>query len=251
MPLLNEFRTYAFNDAILFLNNHPALNYGNSTFFRDNLYWEAVPVCKHGIVKLDERASDIPVSIFRGKNPKLFQAFFDCRLNKDDDISRKMVNSDGLLDSIDVPYSLVYGHKWEYSKTVWNGEYSFYKFVGKLKNVKRRLRNESKRFEWSAYAGGDVSANSFDDMIFEIYRDVLNKYGNFNGGKLYTDKEKENHLEEKTPFYFVDHIDGNGREYSTVITNENWIKVTEEEINLRWWNWYRTTAHYTNNWTGE
>lgn len=239
-----------FRQSIDFLNMHPAINM-HSHEFMEELHWWTEDICRHGIANVEEvDPKDVTVWFF--KSDPGYHKFFKYRI-KDRD---SLLSTSDELNSIEVPYYVIYGTSWKYHKTQFNAEYVLHKFNGDIRNVKRRKTQVSqRRFEWFRYVGGTLhgkQTKTFEDMIIALADDVKEKYGNFAHSSFNTKEENENHAIQKMPYRFSDHkIDKRGNEYCELIKNENWINVYPETTNLRWWDWYRKTDFYKINHNGE
>ena len=222
--------TMKMTKALDFLNEHPATN-GDLPFV-NALWWSAYPVCKNGEPKEDY----VPVkktSVYINKGTKLFERFKDRFLDDPEDTF------------MHVPYREVYGCEWEFAKYVYSGEFSIYR--ADAASLSKRKKSEYYAYPmYGAYQGGFARKDSFEEMIIECARIVKRDYGNFTRNDFLTKEEVENHRIERC--FFTEDCIHEGKPAYQLVDNPKYINVTNEQLNLRWWEWYKTTKHCLKNW---
>ena len=245
-------------DAIRFLENHPGVC-GSGGFLSQNFSWFMSDVCKNDCYKdtwLKPEEVEVRIykdhTVYRDKND---QEFFKGKFDKfypkykDEEFEDET--------EIDVPYKEVYGYEWQYDHTKYVGEYCFLKYSPDEVYIEFLMDNgkandkEAAEFlssvmgnSYSRYQGGRLEADSFEELIIKIAEDVKEKYGDFGYDSFI--KEEEKNPEGMWPFHFEDLNDGSGN--SMMVKNEDYIRVEEFTKNLRWYEWYKTTDHYQENW---
>ena len=133
------------------------------------------------------------------------------------------------------------------------GECAFFKFDPKL------IKDDDKRFaaysrkHFEAYVGPSCRGDTFEDLINNIAIAVKKNYGSFTFDDFLTEAEKLNHNTESmfTPVKTsAKDVKNNPflKDCTRFIRNSKYMDVSLGELNLRWWNWYRSTEHYKKNW---
>lgn len=223
-----------FKDALLFLENHPALNNEMINAVQD-IEWSVVPVCKNGVTKN-----------YHGQNPEYITVIFS---EIDDNKQYKKYYSDNVhfTDSneenmIEVPYKTVYGYEWAFKKMQYSGHCSIFKY------------NESYHY-WERMQGEDTCKHdTFEDMIIGLAEKVKKAFGNFNREDFLTPAEKINH-DTNEPFNISPDmiVSPGGSEIKgyKMTPNVDYIDVNEKEYNRRWWDWFRQTEYCRQNWKSE
>jgi len=230
--------------SIIFLNDHPGVNTGSHTFM-SNLNWWMMDVCKNGEVKEIWEKKNPRITIYKEEKTE-FRKYFDKYKDEDDDTM------------ITVPYKVIYGCDWEYAKTVYAGDYAFYKysddaefvnFLKTKKDGKVKVESLANRLCFQAYQGGYVKSDSYENLIIKIAKDVKGKYGNFGYSDFLTNEEIENHKTER-PFDMVEceKEDEKFGKCFRMLHNENYMDVTFVEKNRRWWDWFSKSEYYKKNW---
>lgn len=218
---------FKFEDAVEFLENHPALNSESYTFFSSNIAWHVSQQCKNKVEK-EKFISAEKVHVIVCDGDKNFDFFKKKYGDKDD------------TDHVYVPYRDIYGCEWEYKKHVYYGSYHLFKY-----NKEYHFKNcpELTYPKWNAfdrYDAGSQYAECFEEMIIEIADAVKEKFGDVKYDDFYTEAERENH-KTHDPFWFKDV--GNGM--SEMMDNKDYIRVTDAQLNIRWWDeWFKKTKLY-------
>ena len=235
-------------DAIKFLDNHPAVC-GNGNFLSENFIWFMVDVCKNGEYKdTFQKPEDVEVRLRKHRiyEREQFDKFYPTY--KDEEFDDE--------DEIDVPYKDAYGYEWKYDHTEYVGEYCYLVYEPDSEYInylmdRKEVTKEKAEFlasymsnSYQRFQGGRVTADSFEELIIKIAEDVKEKYGDFSYDSFI--KEEEKNPEGMWPFHFEDLNDGSGN--SRMVKNEDYIRVEESTKNLRWYEWYKTTDHYKENW---
>lgn len=252
------------DEALAFLNQHPAVNCPDSGSFMTHLCWWIEHQCKNGVSKNhEEKAEDLTVRIYADDSK--YEKFKQFETDEDRE------ETDPVLRNIEVPYKVIYGEEWKLHKCVYVGEYSIYKYgkyddpdhniycklIGeKIRAVIadfiyperiRREQNYPSQESFVSYDGhwstrGCIHGDTFEEMIINIAKDVKENYGVFKFEDFLTDAEKDNH---NTVDIFDRENRGNG------IFNPDYIHIKDFQLNQRWWSWFRTTKYYQEHWLGE
>jgi len=270
-----------YEKALHFMDYHPAICIPNRTF-RENMWYWCEAVCKNGQYKdFHENPKNIKVSVHQD-DPKFID--FIKYMDKDDIDDYK--DGDDTI-TIDVPYKVYYGYEWKFDKYLHMGEYCIYKFtedmlykvicikdgyiwgddvlpIGHIlygKNrydsypdeyflkVKSDINNTlemiiDSQYAYNAYQGSSIIyADTYEELIVKMYNDVQKKYGKYCFDDFLTPEEKETRKNNE-PFFMEELTNGNFK----MVTNKKYIRIPEQILNLRWWDWYKTTEHYKNTW---
>ena len=267
-----------YTDALYFLDNHPAVNTYNGSFL-SHLWYSCEPICKNQIIRdrWTKNVDTIEVDLY--SDDKDFDKFVGKYGDEDDQADE--------FRKITVPYEEYYGYKWKLDKYSHCGEASIFKFnsdmlyqaicvkpferykVGNIyygKEIYDKFQNNKhfvcikkeikdiydERYYYQAYHAVDKVADNFEQLIIKISEQVKKDYGDFQYEDFYTEEEKEHNKNQQFCFFEpIDKLDSKGRPYSRMVINDNYIRLTDAELNLRWWDWYRTTEHYKKHWDGE
>ncbi len=227
-----------FNDSILFLNSHPALNRKPFEFFNDNFRWFTCDVDSYRNMKnVDDNGNEF-IEYFRYEpgfykfykyRNKPISSKYDVPLNDNNKNAEE-------YDSIIVPYYVVYGKNWKYEKTTFDGIYNIVKFNGKMKNVNRRKNDKINVFEWFYFDGGNIDdKDTYEDLIIATAEEVKKKYGDVNFGTFYTKDEKTKE-KDRINNLTLRILEGSS-EFQTIIYNHY-------SKNLKWWEWFMETDFY-------
>ena len=231
-----------------FLNHHPGISKGlmDNTVKEFNCW--ADDVCVNNKSKRDYREKPENVTVHFHRGSEGFVKYFESRIKDEDGEDDTKLEDDrefAEFDTIEVPYRVVYGCEWAYDRTVWNGEYSIHKFIG---DPKKKVKPQQEYKYWNSYEGTHIfNMDSYEELIIALAEDVKKNLGDFGYESFLTDEEKANHEKERL-FFFVPTKEGNAFEMKH---NRRHIDVSEEEKNLRWWKWFRTTEYYKAHWDGE
>ena len=245
-------------DALDFLNNHPGVCH-DSCFVNSNLTFWMVDVCKNNEYKDYFHNDKNPVEVYLPR---------DGRYKKDRENFKKFVekykDEDETVEEcsqIYVPYKEIYGYDWEYDRTYYKGEYCFYKYyrdeqyIDYLKTTRKIDDSEAVKLaswlhtSYSGYQGGDVKADTYEEMIIKIAEDVKRKYGDFSCEDFLTEEEKENHENIDWMFKFEPCEDREG--CSEMLRNPDYIRIEQYQYNQRWVEWFKTTDYYKKHWDGQ
>jgi hypothetical protein len=220
-------------EAYCFLNNHPAINRDLGDFLNINFNWWLDDYCKHNIVKETcENIETMTVDVF--SNEDNYQKFYNKYADENND-------KDHPCDYLNVPYVEIYGELWSYYRTLYCGNYSWFTYSPNKKYPK--ISN----LQYEAYEGSFIRAETWEELIIKVADDVKEKFGDFKSEDFYTEKEKENHIKEE---YFnripIEH--NNQIKMFTLKRNKKYIEVSQGQLNLRWFDWFKTTKYFKDNW---
>jgi hypothetical protein len=221
------------------LNEHPALNpAGSDSFFSGNLTWWVNQMCENNEIRDNYVISKNPL-IWIDENDKRFDLFFDeFHVDHDD-------------DHLYVPYRKIYGYNWIYDHCEYVGEYCMFKYCPELNVKGSKFDKKYPSIQcYNPYQGGGGHGATFEEMVIDIAADVVKKFGPYSFDEFLTTDEDINH-ENNSPFNRIPVIDEKFGECMSLEANDKYITVPECELNLRWWDWYRTTKHYAKSWEGE
>ena len=229
-----------------FLNSHPALNMGSGDFFNTNFIWSMWQICKNGVIK-EHFISAKNVQVWLNKGDKRFDELIKIYRDADD-------TDEDVADpsyTLYVPYREVYGCEWEFEKYEYLADVSIIKFdKEKLKKGEHFYPQEC----FSRFQGCHVSCDTYEDSIISIAKLVRQTYGDFSYDSFFTDEEKENHKTERAFNMEIipesDRNDKGGRNY-LMVDNLKYLEVSDAQLNLRWWDWFRKTDYYKKTWDGE
>ena len=229
-----------YEKAVDFLNEHPALNVYNGSFFSQFTFWTN-EICKNGEHK-DSFLKDpnkVTVSFYRGSDgfEKYKDEYFDDEDGREEEYD--------FFDSVDVPYKVVYGYEWELDKYQYAGEFCIFRFdedslekhicvketkdckIGEefsrmrlrmlmsniseetLKEnfilVKKDIREDSAwlrdRMHYNAYQGEYVKADTWEEMIIGLAEKAKENYGDYEYRDFLTKEEVDNNENEEC-FWF-------------------------------------------------
>jgi hypothetical protein len=220
-------------DAIDFLSNHPAIPPIFDLF--QALRFSINPVCKRRY--LEDTGYGIKVGI-TSKYAKRFKEEFAEELNQYTEEELKTQRS---LVSIQVSYKELFGEEWKFDHIEYWGEMCFFVFNGEdISGIKQE--------NWETYEAirRIKPTRTFEEMIVNIAKEFKKIYGNFCEYDFLTKKEKLNH-KKQLPLITVERINSANHKISNLVSNPKYIKVTDAEINLRWYKWFKTTEYYKKN----
>ena len=283
---MKNFKTMEkYREAVNFLNDHPAVNTHSGSFFSQLTFWTN-QICRNGIVKDDfckddkkvmvsffygsegfnkykdeyfdreEREGelqifdhvDVPYSVVYGYDWKLdkYQYAGDCclfRFNKN--CLENYICIKAFKDcSLGEEFS---GIRLNMLKSQITEQELKDNFIGVVKDIREDGHWLRGREFYRAYQGIYVESDTWEEMVIDMAEKVKKNYGNFSYMDFYTDEEKENNAKEDVAFF--EKIEDDEHEgMSKMIFNEKFIHVSDAELNLRWWEWYKTTEHYEKNW---
>lgn len=216
----NQNKSLALQDATEFLLSHPALISDYGDFFQSNFNWFVYDLCLNNEPKEHYIKDPKKMEVRIYKEDKRFAQYFDKYKDEDDDED---------TDLIYVPYKELYGCDWEYDRTEFWGEFSFFKY-----NTKEKV------FDRLHGCHPCIKADTFEDLVIETAKYVKKIYGNFSQNDFYTQQERENHKKEDI-FKYIPTKEGN----FLLEPNKNYITVEDSTINLRWWNcFFKNTKEY-------
>ena len=228
-----------FLKACELLENHPALNpMGSGSFFSGNLVWWVNQICENGEIRDNHVKSSNPL-VWINDDDERFKKYFDEFSEHADD------------EHILVPYRKIYGYSWIYDYCQFVGECSMFKYCPERNSFATKFDSRYPSMQcFNAYQGASGSGATFEEMVIEMAKDVVRKFGKWSFDDFLTTAEKkdheENHIFIRVPV--VDEVFGN---CMTLENNENYMTVPDCYMNLRWWDYYRETKDYKKNWTGE
>ena len=221
-------------EALDFLRNHPALQAERANSLFDGLWFLMETCCKHD--KSHWCGHDGVTVWGEDEGWEKYKDLFDAQAKDDDEDGTPLK-----LRSVKVPYEQFYGEPWKADHMEYWYEVSFFIFIGNPYDKKDSwdIRN------YAGYGGPEGGANTFEDMLIEIAKEVKEAYGDWGKyGEFHTPEEKKNH-EATEPAFFIDTED---KKYKQMIFNEEHVDISDGLINLRWLKWYMTTDHAKKNW---
>jgi hypothetical protein len=210
-----------YNEALDFLDCHPATSTGTPFEFNSLLWYSVQEVCSRGYSMYNK---DETLSIhYNEENYKRYKKEFDRELKhyKKDDITRN-------LCTVDIPYERHFGEKWKFDHIEWWGEMSFVLFKGK-----DFINNYFKVEEWERYQGIECSGKSFEQLIINTANKFKEAFGDVSEDAFLSKEEKQNHKKFR-PFYFVKLKDKKYKGCSEMKTNEKYMHINSAMLNLRW-----------------
>ena len=220
--------------ALDFLRSHPALDvsFSDNDLFPGS-WFDMGECCKRGI---DKGARQM-LSVYRGsKGWEKFKDKFEKEYKDDNSIPHQLQN-------IHVKYEDMYGEKWKFDHVEYWYETVFFVFDGDVE----KQNDDWDHNKWLRYQGVQGGANSFEEAMINCARTFKKHFGNFNSyDSFLTDEEIENH-EHNNSFNFKPLKDG----YSQMITNPDYINVSDGKMNLRWLKWFIETDYCKKNWDWE
>lgn len=236
---MNRKTAMAFQKAITFLNDHPALNMTSGDFFSSNLTWSYYPICRYGEIREQHVGDkdDFTIMLYRKERKVSMEKYRTLCEKYDEDISEEMIM---------VKYSDVYGCKWKYAADMYMGDFSIFKYDGMKRYVTGLQEMYPSYDSFGRYQGQATRKNTFEDMIVDLAKKAAKNYGNYAYQDFLTDDEKNN-LSDNRPFFLVPKNDG----MFEMLSNPDYKQVYDWQINIRWWDWFRTTSYYEKNWKGE
>jgi hypothetical protein len=218
------------NDALVFLDQHPALG-GGSVFSLNSLLWySAQEICKRGYMRLSDGEIDVH---YTPHNYKRYKKLFDEEFKE---IEPELKT----LARISVPYETHFGEPWKFDHVEYWGELSFVMFEGM--DFKKYHDNS----RWDHYSGTNTSGRSFEELIINTAKEFKKIFGDFSCEDFLTEEEKENHKIEKSIF-FVKCRDN--PKLSWMKHNSKYMRVTDAEFNRRWVKWFSKTPYAKKNWS--
>ena len=220
------------------LNEHPALNpLGSYSFFSGNMTWWCNQVCENDEIRDNYVTSKNPLIWINADDERFDKYFEEFHVDHDD-------------DHILVPYRTKYGYNWVFDRCEYVGEYSMFKYCPDRNNGSKFEKKYPSIQCFDSYQGGGGKGATFEEMVISIAADVVRKFGKYSFDDFLTIGEVENHKNNK-PFIRVPVIDEMIGTGTSIESNNKYIAVSDCEMNIRWWDWYRTTKHYAKNWKDE
>jgi hypothetical protein len=217
------------NEALNFLEGHPALGGGTVFTINDLLWYSVQEVCKRGYCRLCKGEIDLH---YTPENYKKYKELFDEEIKQIEPGLKTFAR-------ISVPYADHFGEPWKFDHVEYWGELSIVIFRGMNFDKYYDIRN------WERLQGVEASSRSFEELIINIADEVKKLFGNFSEENFLTEKEKENHRAEN-PFFFVKCKDKPN--CSQMKHNRSYMMVTDAEINRRWFKWFVKTPYGKKNW---
>jgi hypothetical protein len=220
--------------ALDFLRDHPALHNESGDSLCDGMWFMMETCCKHNTGHWTEYDG---VTVWRGDPDwEKYKDLFDAQ--EADDVSDETPLN---LRSIKVPYLQYYGEPWVADHMEYWYESSFSVFTGNPyeKHAAYDPRN------WAGHGGPQGGANTFEDMLIDMAKEVKAAYGNWSEyGAFHTPEENKNHEKVEA----LSFVDTETPKYKQVIFNDEHVDISDGLINLRWLKWYMTTDHAKEHW---
>lgn len=206
------------NKARQFLEDHPAL--GGPLFnFLINLDYSAQEVCKRGYCRLDDGLITI------SNTPENYSRYKD-----------KFDREQETL--IEVPYNDYFGESWQFDHVEYWSELSFRLFTSK--NYKEAAFDLSK---WVTLHGIESNGRSFEELLINTAEEFRKYFGDFSSEDFLTIQEKLNH-KNNSPFIKTPHK----RKPDILKSNDQYVFVSNAELNHRWLEWFLKTDYCKKNW---
>lgn len=222
--------------ALDFLRNHPAFAFENGDSLCSGIWFSMEPCCKYGYT---EHAGIHGVTLY-SSDPR-FKDFDD--LLKEQYSEEELKNSSDFL-SIEVPYERLFGEPWSYDHMEYWYEMTFFVFTGNP----YKLENSYDAKFWSRYGGPEGSANTFEEMLIKVAKEVKEVFGDFNiNDHFHTTAELLNQKNTEHVFW----IPCDDSKCKRLEWNNKYVNVYNGLINLRWIEWFMTTDYAKKNWQGD
>ena len=220
--------------ALDFLRNHPALHNESGDSICDGMWFGMYLCCKHGTTKYSEHDG---VTVWHGDEGwEKYKDLFDAQ-NKEDAEDETPLE----LRSVKVPYIQYYGEPWVADHMEYWYETTFSVFCG---NPYDKIGSWDLR-NWQRYGGPEGGANTFEDMLIEVAKEVKDAYGDWGKyGEFHTPEETLNHKKVEA----ITFVDCDRPHFKEVLFNKDHVDISDGLINLRWLEWYMTTDHAKKHW---
>ena len=192
------------------------------------------PCCKHGIC---ESGGKHGITVYQGDDN--FSKFNDLLIEQWNEAD--LINPPDVL-SVEVPYERVYGEPWSYDHMEYWYELTFFVFTGDPWDEKESWKMEN----YARYAGPEGGANTFEEMLIKAAADVKEVFGDYQIYKSFYTKAEINNQENVAPMFSTPCTDHVG--YSQITFNDNYVKISDGLINLRWLKWFIETDYAKKNW---
>lgn len=220
--------------ALEFLREHPAFNASLADSLCNGMWFYMTPCCKRGY----SESSKNYMTIYRNsKGWKKFKDRFDREAEED-----KLEGSELEFQSINVTYKERFNEPWSFDHVEYWYELSFSVFEGDP--YKDSDSWDYKK--WGNYQGVEGGAKTFEDMLLDAARKHKKYFGNFKKYQdFHTDAEKRCQKDIQ-PFHFKP-VEGQPK-LSEMISNRDYVDVSDGLVNLRWLKWFIEQDYAKKNW---
>jgi hypothetical protein len=220
-------------DALYFIDSHPAIN-GSFFGVQTSLWFSIQTVCKRGHSEYSIKDMTI---YYSKENYKKFKKEFDKEIAEDQDYFKKCPT----LVSIQMPYQKVFGEPWIFDHIEYWGELTLHIYKGK------KAKEKFNFLDWDNWEGPHAGGRTYEEMIINLAKKMKKECGNFDYYSFLTPEEIKNHKEEEVFFWKKVPDTKEHKNYSTIIPNKKYIKVSDAEKNLRWQEWMKIKKNISYN----